>query len=75
MTSEASKPTISPMGAALVAVISEASEQAIYMPVQRVNHHGAHMGSDMVAAIPIPVWERLVEACDQFSEEADERYL
>ena len=73
--SEASKPTISPMGTALVAAITAAAEASIYLPVERVSGAGNRRAPDAMAAIPIPLWERVVEACDQFNEEADERYL
>ena len=56
-------------GVRLHDLIAEAAEQAIYLPVTRVNSSGYAFGSDMVAALPIPLWERIVEATDQLAEE------
>lgn len=55
----------------LLCLIAEATEAATYMPVQRSNHAGYRFGSDMVAAIPIPLWESIVEAADQAAEERE----
>ena len=60
------------MRQALQDAIREACYHTVYMPVQRQNAHGGQMSPDMMAAIPIPLWERVVEACDQMMEEADD---
>jgi hypothetical protein len=51
---------------ALLEAMEQASEAAIYMPVQRQNMHGGQMAPDVMAAIPVPLWERLIDAFDEF---------
>lgn len=46
--------------------MERASEAVIYLPVQRQNMHGGQMSPDLVAAIPVPLWEELVEKFDAF---------
>lgn len=50
-------------------LVEDAAEKAIYLPVQRSNSAGYRFGADMVAAIPIPLWEQIVEAVDQLVEQ------
>ena len=72
--SEASKPTSEPPVSssphrsppALLEAMGQASEAAIYLPVQRQNMHGGQMAPDVMAAIPVPLWERLIDAFDEF---------
>ncbi len=56
----------------LRSLIAEAAEAAVYMTVDRYNHAGYRMAGGMVATIPIPLWEQIVEAIDQHVE-AEER--
>lgn len=50
----------------LLTAMERASEAAVYLPVQRQNMHGGQMSPDMVAAIPVPLWEALIDAFDSF---------
>lgn len=45
-------------------IMELASEQVIYLPVQRQNIHGGQMVPDMIAALPIETWESMIEAAD-----------
>lgn len=51
---------------ALREVMERVSEAVIYVPVQRQNAHGGQMTPDVVAAMPVPLWEELAQAFDDF---------
>lgn len=50
----------------LLAVMERVSEAVVYLPVQRQNMHGGQMQPDVVAAIPVSLWEELVDIFDAF---------
>lgn len=52
----------------LLEVMERASEAVVYLPVQRQNHHGGQMAPDVMAAIPVPLWEELVAVFDAFND-------
>lgn len=64
--SASNTPSVHRSSQELLDVMQRVGEAVIYMPVQRVNHNGIRFGSDMVAAIPVPLWEELVARFDAF---------
>lgn len=44
--------------------INEAAEKVVLMPVTRYAGSSIVQGRDMVAAIPIPVWDAILEVLD-----------
>lgn len=52
--------------AELLDVMERASEAVVYLPVERVSGAGNLRAPDVVAAIPVPLWEELVEKFDAF---------
>lgn len=57
----------------LRAAIVSVSANAIMLPVQRQNPHGARMSPDTVVAIPVPIYDELIEAFDRDLEGEEPR--
>lgn len=61
-----STPSVHRASAELLSVMERVGEAVVYLPVQRQNMHGGQMTPDAMAAIPVPLWEELIEAFDAF---------